>query len=406
MTNTTKDKRLAVTDPSGGANQARVRDHNQRLVLSLVRRHGSLPKSEIAIRTGLTAQTVTVIMRSLETEKLLLRGEPKRGKVGQPSIPMSLNPEGVFSIGLRIGRRGADLVLVDFLGQPLKILRKSFAYPTTSVVRTFARTSLTKLLNSLTASERKRVAGIGVSVPYELWNWAEKVGAPEKKMNEWKAFNFQKELAEFTDLPVFIQNDATAACGAELVFGGGTELSDFVYFYIGTFIGGGIVLNHTIYPGRFGNAGALGSMPVLGRNGNFSQLIDNASLIELENQLRSKNIDPSPLWLTPDDWSGFSNTLDQWVSVTAAHLAAAIVCSCSVIDFEAAVIDGALPEPVKNKLVMTCAKELKKMDLQGLIPPDIFAGKVGRDARVLGGASLPLSARYLLDQNVLIKEQA
>ena len=39
-----------VVDPMGGANQTRVRAYNERLVLSLVRRHGSLSKAEIASR--------------------------------------------------------------------------------------------------------------------------------------------------------------------------------------------------------------------------------------------------------------------------------------------------------------------------------------------------------------------
>ncbi|MCA0340038.1 MAG: winged helix-turn-helix domain-containing protein, partial [Proteobacteria bacterium] len=54
-----------ILDPSGGANQVRVRAYNERLVMSLVRRHGSLSKAEIARRSGLSAQTVTVIMRAL-----------------------------------------------------------------------------------------------------------------------------------------------------------------------------------------------------------------------------------------------------------------------------------------------------------------------------------------------------
>ena len=50
-----------------------MRDHNERLVLSLVRQHGSLAKTEIARMTGLSAQTVSVIMRELEDEGLLLQ---------------------------------------------------------------------------------------------------------------------------------------------------------------------------------------------------------------------------------------------------------------------------------------------------------------------------------------------
>ena len=99
-----------------GTNQSGMRDYNERLVLTLVRRHGSLSKTEIARLTRLSAQTVSVIMRELEDEGLLLRNEPMRGKIGQPSIPMSLNPEGAFFLGLKIGRRSAELVLIDFLG--------------------------------------------------------------------------------------------------------------------------------------------------------------------------------------------------------------------------------------------------------------------------------------------------
>ena len=64
---------LPAAEPSGGANQTRVRAYNERLVLSLVRRHGSQSKAEITRRTGLSAQTVSVIMRSLEKDGLLRR---------------------------------------------------------------------------------------------------------------------------------------------------------------------------------------------------------------------------------------------------------------------------------------------------------------------------------------------
>ena len=83
-----------------GTNQSGMRDHNERLVLSLVRLHGGLSKSDIARMTGLSAQTVSVIMRELERDGLLLKLAPQRGKIGQPSVPMSLNPDGAFFIGL------------------------------------------------------------------------------------------------------------------------------------------------------------------------------------------------------------------------------------------------------------------------------------------------------------------
>ena len=70
-------------------------------------------------------------------------------------------------------------------------------------------------------------------------------------------------------MPVYIQNDATAACGAELVFGTGEKPKDFLYFYFGKFIGGGLVLNGHLFTGRRGNAGGVGPLPVPGPDGTF-----------------------------------------------------------------------------------------------------------------------------------------
>jgi hypothetical protein len=101
-----------------GTNQAGMRAHNERLVLSLVRRHGALSKTEIARMTGLSAQTVSVIMRGLEADRLLRREAPQRGRVGQPSVPLSLDPEGAFFIGAKIGRRSRQHQRADSTQQP------------------------------------------------------------------------------------------------------------------------------------------------------------------------------------------------------------------------------------------------------------------------------------------------
>ncbi len=395
-----------ITDPSGGANQRRVRDYNERLVLSLVRRHGSLAKSDIARRSGLSAQTVSVIMRSLERDGLLLRGQPQRGKVGQPSIPMRLDPDGVFSIGMKIGRRSADLILIDFLGQERMSISKTFAYPTPVDLITFGKTGIEELSKGLSTDERKRIAGIGVSMPFDLWSWAEKIEAPEEEMNAWREYNFQSELAAETNLPVLVQNDATSACGAELVFGRGTELTDFVYFFIGTFIGGGVVLNHSVYSGRTGNAGAFGPMPIMGSDGRATTLIDHASVFTLEMQLREQGVDLSPLWREPEEWNCLGQVLDDWITNTARHLAVAVVSSCSIIDFEAAVVDGAFPPDIRKRIVEAIRLEVSKLDTRGIGEPPVLEGMVGRGARALGGASLPLFSRYLLDQSVLFKANA
>ncbi len=393
-----------VLDLSGGANQVRVRAYNERLVLSLVRRHAGLSKADIARRSGLSAQTVSVIMRGLEKDGLLKRGDPVRGKVGQPSVPMMLNPDGVFSLGLKIGRRSADLVLMDFVGGIRKAVHEVYAFPSPEGIERFVRTSVAALSAGLTPAERQRIAGIGIAIPFELWNWAEEINVDPVLMDSWRDFDLAAAIGDLVPFPVYLQNDATAACGAELVFGRGPEFADFVYFFVGTFIGGGVVLNHSLFSGRSGNAGAFGPMPVAGKAYPPQKLIDCASIVVLERKLAEAGIDPSPLWLDPDGWNDLGQYLDAWIDDTARALAVAAVSACTVIDFQAIIVDGGFPARIRAMLVDRMSEEILKLDLRGIKAPQICEGSIGAQSRAIGGASLPLFARYLTDQNVLFKD--
>jgi predicted NBD/HSP70 family sugar kinase len=389
---------------SGGSNQTRVRAYNERLVLSLVRLHGALSKADITRLSGLSAQTASVIMRALEKDGLLLRGEPLRGRVGQPSIPMRLNPDAVLSFGVKIGRRSADLVLMDFIGGIRQQYHQTYAYPQPDEILGIITSGVEKIEAGLDDESRSRIAGLGIAAPFELWNWADEIGAPRGAMDAWRGFDLHTEISARMPYAVYLQNDATSACGAELVFGVGPTYPDFVYLFIGSFIGGGIVLNSSIYSGRTGTAGAVGPLPVRGKNGENRQLLDIASIFVLENMLREQGIDPQPLWYSADDWIDFGDPLERWIQATAAALAQAIIAAASIIDFGAAVIDGGFPGWVRKRIVVATLEAVDRLDLRGVIIPDIIEGLVGSQARAVGGASLPIFARYLTDHSVLFKE--
>jgi len=393
-----------------GSNQIGVRAYNERLVLALVRRHGAMARADIARKTGLSAQTISVIIRELEKDGLITQGERVRGRVGQPSMPMRLAADGVFSFGLKIGRRSAEIILMDFLGHIRQRRHVTYSWPVPNKIRQFAFDSINEFTAALDADKRTRIAGLGIALPFELWNWVEEVGAPAADMNAWLDADLIHDFGSALPFPVFLQNDGTAACGAELTFGRGPEFTDFVYFSIGSFIGGGVVLNNTLYPGRTGNAGALGSMPMRMRGTDDAretiQLIDTASLFVLERMLREHGISSEELWLSPERWPDFGQLLDEWVALAARGLAHAAVAAASVIDFPAAIIDGWLPENVRHRIVEATKLELTRIDLQGLSAPEIIEGKVGVHGKAMGAASLPLSHRYLFDQSVLFKDSA
>lgn len=401
------DADLRQSDLSRGTNQAGVRLYNERLILSLVRRHHALSKVDIARLTGLSAQTTTVIVKRLEADGLLAKQEPKRGRVGQPAVPFALDPDGAFALGLKIGRKSTDLVLIDFCAKIRAKLSLPHPYPTPAAVLEFVENGVARCLDLLTPAQAARVAGLGVAAPFELWNWQKEVGAPRKILDQWRHFDTQREIAARAPMPVYVCNDASSACAAELFFGEGWRRRDFLYVFIGAFIGGGLVLDGDLFLGRRGNAGAIGSMPVMraGLKGAVSrqQLIRGASIFSLEHKLRGGGCDVSILWRTPSDWGDLGPRLDEWIEDAAGDLAQTIVSANAIVDIEAAVIDGAMPAGVRQRIVEATARRIQELDLQGLFPVAVLGGGMGPDARALGAAALPFLAHFARDREVLFR---
>ncbi len=394
----------SLSEIVSGADQSGVRLYNERLLLTLVRRFGPLSKIEVARLTGLSVQSTSAIMNRLHADGLLKREAPLRGRVGQPTVPMSLDPGGAYSIGLTIGRRGCDLVLVDFCGGTRKRAHTGFPFPTPRVVLDFVRERLPELIGALSEAEQRRIAGLGVAAPFQLWTWETEIGAPTGGLAAWRDFDAAAEIAAVCPYPVTLCNDATAACAAEFFFGPGWRSRDFLYFFLGEFVGGGIVLDGALRIGRTGNAGAVGSMPIARADGGVGQLVACASLYQLERRLDRAGLDASLVWSASEDWTSFGPHLDAWIEEAAASLALASVAALSVIDFEAIVIDGAMPAPVRNRLSARAAEVFEGLDRRGLSDVRIVSGSIGADARAIGGAALPLIKNFARDREVLLKD--
>lgn len=363
-----------------------------------------MPGSDLARRAGLSAQTVSNILRKLERDGFLERGDPQRGKVGKPSIPMGHAANGAFSFGLKIGRRVADLVLVDFKGGVREHRRMDYHQPEPAAVFEFFENSLADMVGKLSTNEQNRVCGIGIAAPFELWNWDSAHAAASEEFIAWKTVDLKDRVMALTGLPVYLMNDATAACRAEHVYGRGKEFRDYAYFFVAAFVGGGIVLNHSVFEGHQGNAGALGSLRSTGPNGESRQLIDIASIHLLETRLEQVGISRDVLWQQPQDWSSIRRHVNAWMGQTAQELAKAALSTCAVIDFEAVLIDGVFPDDIRNELAERTSRYIANQDMRGLIVPKVETGSIGVNARAIGAASAPIFAQFMLNTNVGLAE--
>lgn len=385
----------------GGANQTGARAYNDRLVLSLIRQSGALPKAELARMTGLSAQTLTVIVKRLETEGLLLPTAPIRGRVGQPSVPYALNPRGAFSFGLKIGRRSAEVVLSDFTGAILERSVLPYRLPTPDLTLAFAETEITRIRAGLSPDEARRIIGVGIAMPFDIWTWKDTTGADASGLDAWRTFDIEGAIAASTGLFVVMANDATAACAAEMLVSRERPYADFLYIYVGWFIGGGLVLDGSLYPGRRGNSAAIGSIPINGGDGT-RQALQIASLSTLDEATRRAFRSDAVLrqLLSDQDESG---PLALWLDQSARAIAQIVANGSAMLDLQAACIDGAFPRAFRDVLIDRTVAAYNRLDRRGLSEIEIVPGSIGEGARSMGAAILPILARYSRDSGVLLK---
>ncbi|MDE2092821.1 MAG: ROK family transcriptional regulator [Burkholderiales bacterium] len=391
-----------------GSNQVGMRQFNERVVLQAIRLHGSLPKADLARLTRLTPQTVQVIIARLETDALVRKLAPLRGKVGQPSVPMALNADGAFSIGIKIGRRSLDMLLLDFTGQVRARLALDYAFPDPESLFGEIEARLRQLTRTLPVKLRTRLHGVGIAAPLSLGGWQRLLGIDPALAAKWSNIDIRERVAAMTDLPVVFVKDTAAACVAELVAGRGRSIRSFLYVYFDTFIGGGLVIDSHLRSGQHGNAGAVGSMPLglartAGRAGAPHQLLSEASLINLEARYTAAGIDPGAAADARALSPPCSTHTDAWLREAGPAVAFAINSAACLLDLDGVIIDGSCSRELLAAVLGSVHRALDRYDWEGVARPVVLEGTIGPDARAIGGALLPLYANFAPDRDLFLK---
>jgi len=397
-----------------GSSQGGLRQYNERVVLQAVRLHGALPAAEIARRSGLTAQTVSLITKRLLDDGLLRKGAPQRGKVGQPSVPLSLDPDGAFSVGIKVGRRSLDVLLVDFAGQVRQRWQAQYEHADPRELLPQIGARLKDVARKLGPAARERVQGVGLAAPLNLGGWQTLLGLPPAVAERWQDLDLAAEVGRLTDWPVTAVKDTAAACVAELVAGRGRSVGSFLYVFVDTFVGGGLVLDSHLRGGVHGNAGAVGSLPLwlaplpdaaASPEGGSApaQLLSVASLITLERGFEAAGLDPAAAGDARALQPPWRDTTQAWLAPAGAALAKAVQTAACLLDLEGVIVDGSFSRELLAALIETTRKAMHRHDWEGVATPELLAGTIGSDARALGGALLPLHANFAPDRELFIK---
>jgi predicted NBD/HSP70 family sugar kinase len=246
-----------------GTNLPRVADFNQAVILDAIRHApDGLSRVELAELTGLSAQSVSNITRRLLDRELITEaGTLVPAGRGKPRTLLRLHAGGHFAIGVHIDPTVTTVALLDLVGDVVASVRTLPASATSPPRLVAAITEAADGLVVSTGVDAGRVLGLGIAAPGPLDPGAGVVLEPPL-LPEWTRVGLRELLHEATGYPVVLHKDAAAAALAELWRGSAAALTDFVFLYLGTGLGAGLVIGGELLGGSTNNAGEIGHLIV------------------------------------------------------------------------------------------------------------------------------------------------
>jgi predicted NBD/HSP70 family sugar kinase len=389
--------------PHQGSNSVSIRQFNVRVILSALRRLGSASKADIARQAALTTNAAGVIVRELERAGLVReQGKKRGGGRGQPATMLTLDPEGAYAVGIRIDRGAIETVLVDFAGRPIARRCHIMDLPSPEETIALLARDVETVLSTIEPERRTHVVGIGVAAPYNLGSWMRELGISASALGRWDAFDIAAALVTATGYDVIVENDGTAAAVAELFYGHGRTLDDFLYLFIGPAIGGGVVLAGQYLRGVSGNAGDVAMIPVQPSALSSAPrpekvwdiLISRASINALVRHLRWSGAELSGLADLSSVAARHSMAVEEWTDDCADALVVPVLASVAVLDVASVVIDSDLDRTILDRIIGQLQRRLDDSVPEARNPPRILRGSFGKDAGAVGAASLPLHLNF------------
>ncbi len=371
-----------------GTNLERVADHNQRITLHAIRVNGSLTRVELARITGLTAPSIANIAKRLKAEGLISEAGRQRGGRGQPPTNLIINREACYSIGINVDRDHITFVIVDFLGQTIVRLSHDIDFALPKDVKALYQKSILKLIDEAQI-DPSRLVGIGVAIPDELGH-IDLPGRPAN-YNEWDTVHIPELFEEPLDLPIFVENDATAAAMGELQLGLGHKYNSFFYILLSSGLGGGLVIDGAYFRGAEGRSGELGFLLTKKPNGDTEQIQNIVSLSGLMAPLKEAGFNLNNLQHNTITPPRVEEIVDNWIETAVETLADPLVAINCLINPAAILMGGRLPSYYFDRFSTRMNQYLREKASNVPVLAPVVRASLSEDAPAVGAAILPFS---------------
>lgn len=236
-------------------------ENTRRAILDLIRSGGVVSRIDLVERSGLTATSITRIVKILLAEGLVIETGLGGSTGGKRRTLLELNAGSRYAVGVSLDDARLNYVVTDLAGNSVgRMVTPGLGdtYPPTVIER--IADELEALLSRLDIRHAD-VVGVGVAGAGRM-DATGGVLRASRQATEWEDFAVQEALEGASGLTVILENDSACAALGEFWAGRIPATQDFATLYMATGIGCGIVIDGKIYGGASSNAGEIGHMVV------------------------------------------------------------------------------------------------------------------------------------------------
>ncbi len=356
-------------------------------ILKHIRHHHGLARIELARELHLAPSTVGIYVDRLVQEGVLLEtARTSRGR-GRPSQLLAPNPRAGQFVGVDFEARSVMATSVDFSQQPLRRSHRTLRRGD-GVERVLE--NITAAITELLAADRRPVLGIGVGVPGPI-DPAGGIALAYEHIPGWRGIPLAARLREHFGVPVHLENNIRSIALAELWFGLGRGVRDFICLGVRSGLGAGIVANGQLLHGHHFQAGEIGrwlGSPSLG-GVPATSLEDTASLSSLLRSLRTpgQRTEPTIDHLLRACRAGDARAVESVTRAACVHGWAAHQL-LRLLDPEKIILAGPLTA-LGDAYVAPLKQTLRELAADGPLPV-VVASTLGEYNGALGAAALAL----------------
>ena len=363
------------------------------VVFEAIRIHGPVPRIGIAETTGLSKQATSDLVDELLELGFVREEKSGEKRVGKPPKPITVNPDGGFTIGFHVDYGRAAAIVMNLGGD---VLHRE-ARPLNSVDAAAVARDLAGSVDGLLAKAKvdtERFLGIGLATPGPFG--VEGMNPP--RLPGWDGLILTRELKAATGLPVALANDGQCAVTAEWRFGAAARtLRNFVYLYLGNGLGTGIMIEGAAFGGANGNAGELGhtiSVPgghacICGKNGCLETYVSVDSLTRFLAERGSEIGDPQDL---EERFSADHPLVAAWIAEGIEPLRLGLNTLENLFDPQTIMFGGDAPPWLIEAFIERVEPLHISISRTGRELPRLMKADLGADAVARGAATLPVLA--------------